>query len=307
MIVLTLTDCPPSLRGELTKWMLEINVGVYVGRVSTRVREQIWKRVQEEALKGRATMVFSSGKGEQRLDFRTHNADWEPIDFDGLKLMLRPSSTRLSNRNAGQKLELSEGFSKAAKMRTAKRMSGKKSGPQVWEHYVVIDVETTGLSPDSDEIVEIGAVKVRNQEEEATFKALVKIENKLPQDVSQLTGLTEDILQSEGRRLADVLSEFLAFVGDLPVVAHNGDFDYDFLRASCEKLGLPLFSNRRTDTLPLARRYVEQVPNYKLETLLDYFCIPVTRLHRSLDDCFATMQLYQKLNEIRHNSLQNSH
>lgn len=303
MIVLTLTDCPPSLRGELTKWLLEINTGVYVGRVNARVRDRIWQMVQEEALKGRVTMAFTSGRGEQRLDFRTHNSDWEPIDFDGLKLMLRPSPARLHSRNAGQRVELSEGFSKASKMRKAKQMSGKKSGRQISEHYVVIDIETTGLSVDSDEIVEIGAVKVREQQVEATFQALVKIESEISQQVSQLTGLTNDVLQAEGRRLSNALPEFLEFVGALPVVAHNGDFDYAFLRAACEKQGLPIFSNRHVDTVSMAKRYVSQVPNYRLETLLDYFHVPVTRLHRSLDDCFATMQLYGKLNEIKQEGL----
>jgi len=299
MIVLTLTDCPPPLRGELTRWLLEINSGVYVGRVSARVRDQIWQRVQEQAVKGRATMVFSSGKGEQRLDFRTFNTEWEPIDFDGLKLMLRPSSKRLASRNATNGAELSQGFSKAAKMRTAKRMSRKKNTRQIWEDYVVIDVETTGLSAGRDEIIEIGAVKIREQKVEATFQALVKTEGEIPKQVSHLTGLTKEMLIAEGRQLAEVLPEFLSFVGDLLVVAHNGDFDYAFLRSACEEYGLPLLSNRRIDTLSMAKRYVEQVPNYKLETLLDYFGVPATKLHRSLDDCFATVQLYQKLNEIR--------
>jgi len=60
MIVLTLTNCPPSIRGELTRWLLEIDTGVYVGRVSARVREQIWHRVQKHVLNGRAIMKFHS-------------------------------------------------------------------------------------------------------------------------------------------------------------------------------------------------------------------------------------------------------
>lgn len=299
MIVLTLTDCPPSLRGELTRWLLEINTGVYVGHVSARVREQIWQRVQQSARDGRATMVFSTGKGEQRMDFRIHNSDWEPIDFDGLKLMLRPSATRLAVRKSGQDVELKEGFSKASKMRTARRMSKKKSSRKTWESYVVIDVETTGLSLEQDEVVEIGAVKVQEHQVEATFQSLVKIEGRIPEVVTQLTGLTNEMLRSEGRELKEVLTEFLEFVGDLPVVVHNGDFDYTFLRRACEKHGLPWLRNQRADTLSAAKRYILHIPNYRLETLVEYLEIPASRLHRSLDDCFATMQLFQKLNEIR--------
>ena len=87
MIVITLTDCPLGLRGDLTKWLQEINTGVYVGQVSARVREQLWTRIIENAKNGRATMVFNA-QNEQRLDFCVHNTIWEPIDFDGLKLML---------------------------------------------------------------------------------------------------------------------------------------------------------------------------------------------------------------------------
>jgi len=299
MIVLTLTDCPPSLRGELTKWLLEINTGVYVGNVSARVREQIWNRVQECSPAGRATMVFSSGIGEQRMDFRIHNSEWEPVDFDGLKLILRPSSIRRSSRASTHEETLKEGFSKAAKMRMVKRMQKRKIESQLPDVYVVVDLETTGLSPEHDEIIEIGALKVRKHEVEGNFQSLIKIEREISKTVSQLTGITSELLHRAGDKIEAVLPKFLDFVGDLPVVIHNSDFDYSFLRIACERCGVPPFKNRRIDTHSLARRMIKQVPNYKLETLVKHLQIPVRRLHRSLDDCFAVMQLYQKLNEFK--------
>lgn len=300
MIVLTLTDCPPALRGELTRWLLEVNTGVYVGKVSARVRDHIWHRVQEQAVKGRATMVFSTGKGEQRLDFRTHNADWEPIDFDGLKLMLRPSSSRLAKRYEKSADQLHSGYSKASKFLKARQMSRRDPFP-AWNDYVVIDVETTGLSPYQDEILEIGAIKVRNHEVIGQYQTLIKINGKIPQDVAKLTGITDEMLEQQGKPLKEALTEFMEFVQDLPVIVHNSDFDYAFLRAACGRFGLPLFSNRRLDTLAMARRFVDHVANFRLETLLEHFGIEVTGLHRSLNDCFAAMQLYIKLNEIRQN------
>jgi len=116
MVVLTLTDCPASLRGDLTKWLLEISPGVFVGRVSARVRDKLWERVRKAVKGGRATMVFSVNN-EQRLDFRCHRSQWEPIDFDGVKLMMRPSPARVKNLGG-----LRQGYSKASKMRTARRM-----------------------------------------------------------------------------------------------------------------------------------------------------------------------------------------
>ena len=68
-----------------------------------------------------------------------------------------------------------------------------------------------------------------------------------------------------------------------------------FLRAACKKLNLPLFSNRCVDTLKIARRLVDDVKNYKLETLLTYFEIEVLTMHRSIEDCKTTFNLYEKL------------
>jgi CRISPR-associated protein Cas2 len=118
MLVLTLTDCPASLRGDLTKWLLEINTGVFVGQVSARVRENLWERVCGSVKSGRATMVYSA-KNEQRLDFRVHNSIWEPIDYDGIKLMLRPSPSRIKKQAS-----LRLGYSKASKFRAVKKMRG---------------------------------------------------------------------------------------------------------------------------------------------------------------------------------------
>ena len=120
MIVISLTECPASLRGDLTKWLLEINPGVFVGRVSARVRENLWKRICEAIKTGKATLVYSV-QNEQHLDFKVHNAEWEPIDFDGIKLMLRPSPARIKNLGG-----LRLGYSNASKYRAAKRMRKNK-------------------------------------------------------------------------------------------------------------------------------------------------------------------------------------
>lgn len=190
MIVITLTDCPPALRGDLTRWLQEINTGVYVGQVSARVREELWKRITENAKSGRATMVFSAQK-EQRLDFRVHNTLWEPINFDGLKLMLRPSPSRIKTL-----AEKRNGYSNAAKMRMAKKMAKKKNNAA--EHdsvtYVVVDVETTGLSVSEHEIIEIGAIKIVNNEVADQYGSLVKVRNKIPKTIESLTGISDHML-----------------------------------------------------------------------------------------------------------------
>lgn len=89
MIVVVVTACPPKLRGQLTRWLLEISAGVYVGHCTARVRDMLWERIIEHVGRGKALMVHST-RGEQRLAFRVHHHEWEPTDFDGITLMMRP-------------------------------------------------------------------------------------------------------------------------------------------------------------------------------------------------------------------------
>ncbi|ALJ18530.1 type I-E CRISPR-associated endoribonuclease Cas2e [Microbacterium sp. No. 7] len=117
MVVLVLSACPPGLRGYLTRWLLEISAGVFVGRVSRRVRELMWQRTIEMVRTGRAIMVFSA-RNEQGLSFLVHGHHWEPVDIDGITLMLRPSTDgppRESASKAGQPSRT--GWSKAARRR----------------------------------------------------------------------------------------------------------------------------------------------------------------------------------------------
>jgi CRISPR-associated protein Cas2 len=294
MIVIILNNCPPALRGDLTKWLQEVNTGVYVGQVSARVRDELWARVQGNVKSGRATMVFNTNN-DQGMDFRVHNTSWEPIDFDGLKLMLRPSPARI------QKLsEKRLGFSKAARARKGKQISRRKRKSSAsFDSYVVVDLETTGLSFTEDEIIEIGAILVKDKQIEASYSALIKPNKKLPASIQSLTGISNEMLDVEGRVLSEVIPEFLTFVEDLPIVSHNVNFDYGFLRLACQNLNLPLLSNRSIDTLSLARRLLDDVRDFKLQTLVEYFNIETDTKHRSLADCISTHMVYEKLIEIQ--------
>ena len=91
MTVVVLTAVPPGLRGHLTRWLLEISAGVFVGHISARVREEMWERIVEHVADGRALLVYSV-RGEQRLAFEVHGHDWSPVDFDGIMLMRRQTT-----------------------------------------------------------------------------------------------------------------------------------------------------------------------------------------------------------------------
>ena len=200
MIVITVTNCPPGLRGHLTGWLQEIDTGVYVGHINARVREELWKRVCEYVKSGSATMVFSANN-EQRANFRVHNAAWKPIDYDGLTLMLHPSI-----EESKKQTNTTRGFSKAAKMRKA-RMFAKHIGmePSENEQYIVIDVETNGLNPQADCIIEIGALHIVNGQVTGQFSSLVKTPSPLPSSIQELTGITDEMLDQEGKPLREVI------------------------------------------------------------------------------------------------------
>ena len=99
MVVLLLSRTPPRLAGLLTRWLVEIHGGVYVGNVSASIRRSIWERVLSDVGKGRALMVFPS-RTEQGLEFIAHNHDWEVADFDGLQLVRKPTEDEALRRHA---------------------------------------------------------------------------------------------------------------------------------------------------------------------------------------------------------------
>jgi len=296
MTIITLTDCPPSLRGYLSKWLQEINTGVFVGRIGSRVRGELWESVSENVGKGRATMVFNTNN-EQGMDFRVHNTVWEPIDFDGLKLMLRPSPARLAGR---QRLVRTE-QSKARRYHMARMSSRRKTNtnPELKKRngYIVVDIETTGFSAEVNEIIEIAALHVIDGVVEDTFQMLVKPENPIPREIEKLTGLSTESFVG-AKQISDVLPEFLSFISDYDLVLHNAAFDTSFIQAACKKCGLTVPVNKQIDTLKIARQKITKIRNYKLVTLLDYFGINYEHSHRGMEDCISTNQLYMKLNEI---------
>ncbi|MDR0960730.1 MAG: type I-E CRISPR-associated endoribonuclease Cas2e [Propionibacteriaceae bacterium] len=93
MVVVVLSVTPERLRGVLTRWLLEIATGVYVGHLSARVRQHLWARIQDDVGRGRAIMVWTT-RNEQRLAFQVHNHAWIPVDYDGFTLMRRPSAKK---------------------------------------------------------------------------------------------------------------------------------------------------------------------------------------------------------------------
>ena len=113
MIVIVVAACPVGLRGHLTRWLLEIAPGVFVGKVSSRVRDLMWLRVLDMVKTGRAIMVYHADN-EQGLAFQVHEHDWLPVDIEGINLMLRPAPQATTNDTDSSR---KTGWSNAAKRR----------------------------------------------------------------------------------------------------------------------------------------------------------------------------------------------
>ncbi|MFD4337129.1 type I-E CRISPR-associated endoribonuclease Cas2e [Streptomyces anulatus] len=118
MTVIVLTNCPVGLRGFLTRWLLEISPGVFLGSPSTRIRDLLWAEVREHAGQGRALLAYQTDN-EQGYTFKTHDHSWHPTDHEGLTLIHRPS---IHARRAGSPESAvtdvpQQGWSKASKRR----------------------------------------------------------------------------------------------------------------------------------------------------------------------------------------------
>lgn len=163
--------------------------------------------------------------------------------------------------------------------------------------FCVIDLETTGGAPDSCGITEVGAVKLRGGECLGTFQTLVNPGAAIPPEITVLTGITQAMVLP-APRIETVLPSLLEFVGDAVIVGHNVRFDIAFLDAALERTGRPRLTNRRVDTVALARRLVrDEVPNCRLGTLADRLRLPHRPSHRALDDALATGDLLHVLLE----------
>ena len=117
--------------------------------------------------------------------------------------------------------------------------------------YTVIDVETTGLSPHKDQIIELAALKIENGSPIKDIALLIKIAEKIPASITKLTGITNDMLSKEGQNLENALKIFLEFIESDLLVCHNASFDIGFIQAACRKANLPIPHNQCVDTFCL--------------------------------------------------------
>jgi len=159
----------------------------------------------------------------------------------------------------------------------------------------VLDIETTSLDSYHGEILEISAIKVRNKKEVDYFSELIKTNNEIGYFTTRLTGITNEMVEQDGKDLIYVLQEFQKFLGNDIIIGHNVNFDIDFIYDSMEDNLNEYLSNNYIDTLRLSRKVLPQLKHHKLDNLIDYFMLEKRDEHRALNDCVLTNQVYLNL------------
>lgn len=165
--------------------------------------------------------------------------------------------------------------------------------------YVVVDIETTGLSPEYDEIIEIGAIRVKDDVVIDKFQSLVKPQHKINEFIEKLTGITNEMLENSPK-LNSVLPSLKNFIADSCIIGYNVNFDLNFLYDSFFKeLGFEL-KNNYVDVLRITRLIVnkDEIQNRKLKNIAKYFNLEVDGIHRASKDCILTLQIFIKLQEV---------
>lgn len=163
--------------------------------------------------------------------------------------------------------------------------------------YTVIDLETTGLNPSQDKIIEIGAIKVRNDKIVDRFEALVNPGIEISNFIQKLTGISNQMI-TDCPDINSVLPQFKSFIGNDILLGHNVTFDINFLYDNyLECFGKPL-RNDFIDLLRISRREHKDLPNHKLGTLAGYFNFDYSKAHRATVDCEITNSIYREYKNI---------
>jgi CRISPR-associated protein Cas2 len=300
--VITLRNVPNSLRGDLTRWMQEIATGVYVGNYNSKVREYLWKRISETVEEGEATISYSC-RNEVGYSFFTCNTKRQIVDFDGIPLVLLPWSEFPEKTDTIKKTANNINVDKQASSQTSSHetkylndsISPNSGTSDRQNDLVFLDIETTGLNADEDQIIEIGARRVFGSEPKVVdFHRLIRIDRQIPDIVRNLTKITDEMLNS-GSELETVIKDFQKFIQDAVLVGYNISFDIKFLNKAFEKFSLGTIHNKTKDLMFEAKRRKVFQLNYKFGTTLKTYGIDQQVLHRALQDAKLVQLLYYQM------------
>lgn len=158
------------------------------------------------------------------------------------------------------------------------------------DDVVVIDFETTGLSPVRNEIIQIGAIKFKQAKMVDQFSCYAKASQPIPPFITEITGISDETVQN-APALEESLLQLRDFIGDHTLVAHNASFDLKFLLENYRRYNISYPPLTVIDSLVLARKYIKHTENHKLTTLKNFLKMEA-QSHDAIEDCRVTGQLY---------------
>lgn len=158
------------------------------------------------------------------------------------------------------------------------------------EIFIAIDVETTGLSPIKNELIEVSAIKYKGTEKIETFSTLIKPKVSIPYRITDITGITDEMVKSSPE-VEDVMPKLVEFIGNSPIVAHNADFDYKFIQSYSNN---SFSKNKVIDTVAISRKMYPNLPNHKLGTIAKQIGITEDGFHRAEFDCECCAKIFIK-------------
>lgn len=164
-------------------------------------------------------------------------------------------------------------------------------------NYVIVDIETTGLSAEWDSILEIGAIKVENDIITDRFHSFIAYNDEIPQFITYLTGITNEMLI--GAPLPqNAINDFCQFLGNNLIVGYNVNFDINFLYDYRMNYHSQKLTNDYIDCMRIARKLFPELQHHRLKDMVEFLNIPTEKAHRALDDCLTTNSLFTKLHKI---------
>ena len=159
--------------------------------------------------------------------------------------------------------------------------------------FTAFDTETSGITPTTSRIIEIGAVRFTKDGIISKWSKLFDPDQILSPFIINLTHITQEMVDAADP-INKHIRDFLSFLGSSIIVAHNAQFDLNFLNAECENCDLPLTKNQAVDTLQLSRIIIPEAEYHKLDFLADFLGIDKGSSHRALDDAITCMELFKK-------------
>lgn len=187
-------------------------------------------------------------------------------------------------------------FSIAEREKIERTLKGK-STIDLLSDYIIFDIETTGLDSSYDEVIEIGAIKLKNNKIVSKFNSLVKPKNEIDEYITELTGITNEMVK-DAPTIEEILPDFMNYIGNDILIGHNVNFDINFIYDNLYRNKFDVLTNDFIDAMRISRKLLPELPHHRLIDLAKYFKIDSTNNHRTLKDCEITMNVYENLKEI---------